>query len=265
MAREPDLSWHDEDSLEHALYRYVHGLMDAAERAAFEQQAAIDARIRARLGAWARAQRTSSYLRMRLIGGTLRPELFLIPQVEGYGALELTQRHATRRYAAGAAHRATPQFLQTVSEDGRVLLTLRAEPNATWLLSARYAAHGRWEPFGNDYVLLQIPAETLAPPQCLLCLILDLDSDITHRRYLAWFVPDPDAPECYVARLRLPDWHSEIGFARLLFGVVDSDAARWLSDAERCASCDAALDTEAQLRWQIWEQAHPRAPTAPEE
>ena len=253
MMQEPDQPWTDEDALERALYRYAHGLMSDAERAAFEAWAATRPEVLARLGAWGRARRTVRYLRMRLVGGVPRPELYLSPAVDGYGALELTPTRAANRYAAGASRKATRRFLQTTSADGRVLLTLRAEPNGDWQLTARYAAEGRWEPLGEDYVLVQTPLEPLAAPQCLLCLILDIDGEAARRRYLAWFLPDPDAPDCYVARLRLPDWHGEAAMARLLFGVVDADAARWLSDDERRASRDAALDPDAQQRWQDWE------------
>jgi hypothetical protein len=69
--------------------------------------------------------------------------------------------------------------------------------------------------------------------------------------------PTPTRPDCSVARLRLPDWHSEVALARLLFGVVDADAARWLTDAERRASRAAALDPDAQQRWQEWERRAP--------
>ena len=257
MMQEPDQPWTDEDELELALYRYAHGLMRDAERAAFEAWAAARPEVLARLSAWGRAQRAGRYLRMRIVGGVPRPELYLSPAVDGHGALELTPTRAANRYAAGASRQATRRFLQTTSADGRVLLTLRAEPNGDWQLTARYAAEGRWEPLGEDYVLVQTPLEPLAVPQCLLCLILDIDGEAARRRYLAWFLPDPDAPDCYVARLRLPDWHSEAALARLLFGVVDADAARWLSDDERRASRDAALDPDAQQRWQDWE---PRAP-----
>jgi len=253
MMREHEAAWH-EDALDTALYRYVHGLMSSEERAAFEVWMVDRPEVVARLAAWGRARRATRYLRMRLVDGVPRPELYLSPAVEGYGTLELTPTPTANRYAAGAARRTQRPFLQTTSADGRVLLTLRAEPNGDWQLTARYATEGRWEPHGEDYVLVQTPLEPLVAPQCLLCLIVNLDSDAVHRRYLAWFMPDPDAPDCYVARLRLPDWHSELCFARLLFGVVDADAARWLSDAERRASRDAALDPSAQQRWQEWEQ-----------
>jgi hypothetical protein len=257
MMQEPEQLWTDEDEQEFAIYRYAHGLMDAAERAAFEAWAAARPEALARLGAWARARRATRYLRMRIVDGAPRPELHLSPVVEGYGALELAPARAVNRYAAGASQQATRRFLQTTSADGRVLLTLRAETNGDWRLTARYAAIGRWEPLGEEYVLVQTPHEPLAAPQCLLCLIVDLDSDAVRRRYLAWFTPDPDAPDCSVARLRLPDWHSEVALARLLFGVVDADAARWLTDAERRASRAAALDPDAQQRWQEWERRAP--------
>jgi hypothetical protein len=246
-----------EDSLEVTLYRYTHDLMGSEERAAFEAWAAARPDILARLAAWGRARRAARYLRMRIIEGVPRPELYLSPTVEGYGVLELTPAKATHRYAAGAPQQVTRRFLQIISTDGRLLLTLRAESSATWLLTARYVTEGRWELLGEDYALVQTSQEPLPAPQCLLCLIVDLDSDAVRRRYLAWFVPDPDTPECYVARLRLPDWHSEIALARLLFGVVDADAARWLSDAERRASRDATLDPDALRCWQEWERRAP--------
>jgi hypothetical protein len=256
MMREHESAWR-EDVLDAALYRYVHDLMSSEERAAFEVWMVDRSEVVARLAAWGRVQRALRYLRMRLVDGVPRPDLHLSPAVEGYGTLELTPTRTANRYAAGAARRTQRPFLQTISADGRVLLTLRAEPNGDWRLTARYATEGRWEPLGEDYVLVQTPLEPLVAPQCLLCLIVNLDSDLVHRRYLAWFMPDPDAPDCYVARLRLPDWHSEISFARLLFGVVDADAARWLSDDERRASRAAALDPDAQQRWQEWEQRAP--------
>jgi hypothetical protein len=74
MMQEPEQLWTDEDEQEFAIYRYAHGLMDAAERAAFEAWAAARPEALARLGAWARARRATRYLRMRIVYGAPRPE-----------------------------------------------------------------------------------------------------------------------------------------------------------------------------------------------
>lgn len=230
-------------------YWYIHGGMDEQERAALETDAAAQPNLAARVAAWARARAATRYLRMRPTPEGLRPELHLSPELDGYGAFELRPRRQQRRYAAGDARSTEQEFYQTLSEDGRLLLTLWQENARRWKLSARYAPYGRWNLLGDHYVLVQTPNEPAETPQCLLCVFTQDEAGQPMRRYAAWFIPDADAPDCYIARLRLPAWERSNAPTQLLFGVVEAEAVRWLSEAERQASIEAAVDEEAKRRW----------------
>lgn len=237
----------DNSEADERAYWYLYGGIDESERVAFEADAAAQPELTARLAAWARARATTRYLRMRPTLEGPRPELYLSPELDGYGALELKTRAQQRRFAAGAGRKTEQEFYQTVSEDGRLLFTLRRETSRQWYLSARYAPYGRWNALGEQYVLIQTPNEPVETPQCLLCVLTQGETGQPTRRYAAWFVPDADAPDCYVARLRLPPFNNA---QRLLFGVVDADALKWLTQPEREASIQACVDEEAKQRWQ---------------
>lgn len=237
----------DDIEADERVYRYLHADMDEEERSAFEAEAVSRPDLLNRLVAWGRVRRTRLYLRMRSTPEGVRPELYLSPALNGYGMLELTSLSQRRRLAAGETRLTERAIYQITSDDSRLLLTLRRENLHRWQLSARYAPSGYWRAHGDQYVLVETPNEPQETPQCLLCLFMQNETGQILRRYAAWFLPDQETPDCYVARLRIPDWQGSA--THLLFGVVDADARRWLTDEEREASIKAAVDEDARRRW----------------
>ncbi|MFN4032235.1 MAG: hypothetical protein ACK4ME_01215 [Fimbriimonadales bacterium] len=230
-------------------YAYVHNQMTKAERAAFEAELALRADLRARVDAWQRARAVKRYLRMRVTAQGVRAELYLSEALDGYGELNLKAAEPQHRYAAGNSRRRDQEFYQTISQDSRLLLTLHRENAHWWRLTARYTPHGHWQLLGEQPVIVQTPHEICAVPEYLLCVLAHETDAHAPRRYAAWFIPDAHAPDCYVARLRLPDWRHKDAFPILRFGVVDADALRWLTPEERDASMQATVDDDAKRHW----------------
>lgn len=240
----------DEDDADAQAYEYVHGRMNDEARAVFEAACQQRPDLQARVEAWRRARAVRRYLRMRVTAQGVRAELYLSEELDGYGVLNLKAAETQRRYAAGDSRRPDQEFYQTISRDSRLLLTLHRENAHWWRLTARYTPHGHWQLLGEQPVLIQTPLEPRATPECLLCVIAHDTDAHAPRRYATWFIPDAHAPDCYVARLRLPDQRHKDAFPILRFGVVDADALRWLTPEERDASIQATIDDDAKRRWE---------------
>ena len=201
------------------------------------------------------ANNTLRYLRMEQTADGLKPRLYLSHHLPGYLRLDMPSL-LPQVYAAGSVYRGERWLLQAVSDDARLLVTLRSSTSDAWELTARYLPGARWQ---ADEACMMRPtwdAETPAePPECLACLVIDYGENAVQARIGAWFVQENEA---YVARLRLPLVGAQQASSRLEIGLIPMRALRWLTPEEITISQQCALNPQAQARWQSWRANYAR-------
>mgnify|MGYP000308095465 CR=1 FL=1 len=201
------------------------------------------------------AHKTASYLRMERTPTGLQARLYVSPVLPGYVQLELPAI-LPQVYAAGNVYQGQVWTQQAVSEDDRLLVTLRVRGGSGGELTARYLPNAYWQ-LDESGIVRSVPQteDALEPPESLACLIIDYIEGSVQARIGAWFVQEGEA---YVARLRLPLERTAHTPSRIEVGLIPARALRWLTPEELVLSQQCALQAEARARWDSWRADYAR-------
>ncbi len=221
---------------------YLTKALSAEEQEAVERHLAKCPICRTQMVACFRANRSLAYLRMRVDAGAVRPELTLSPRLRGYGTLQISEAPARiRRYAASSHTAQHPLSQQSISHDGRLLVSLRQMRHRKWQLVARLVPHSRWHLRDNLPLLTTDPDdEEPAASSGLLCLLLRADTNALVARLGTPLVYDTTTGH-YLAGFELPI-HAHATPITIEYGLIPLHALRWLSPEEQEQSRACTLD-----------------------
>ncbi len=208
----------------------------------FEKHLAHCPACRERLVALYRTQRTLAYLQVRVEGARLQYALTLSPNLPGYGTVQISEAPSrTYRYAASSHPTQNHFSLQSISEDGRLLVSLRQTRHRKWQLIARLVPQGTWQQDGERPLLVVDPNADADPTTSgLLCLVLRADTDEVVARLGTPLVQDPTTGH-YLAGFELP-LNDQATPITIEYGLIPVNALRWLSPEEQQQSHTYALN-----------------------